>query len=282
MAVAPAQPIEQPVTVIEAAERSALVNVPELWRYRELLTFLAWRDIRVRYRQTLLGAAWALLEPLAAVIMFTLVFNGLAGIDSGSTPYPLFCYAAVLVWTFFGRALRAATSSLVANAGLVTKAYFPRLLLPLSSQVATLIDFACALLVFFALAAWFHSPLTWKMLTVPLWVGLAILNALGVGLTLAAINVRFRDVSQAVPFLTQVWMYASPVAYPLAVIPAVWRPIYTLNPLVGVVEGMRWALLPDYPYDPMLALPSLAFGAVLMLAGLTLFRHTQRRFADIV
>lgn len=271
-----------PPTIISADARAPLVNPRELWQARELLGFLAWRDIRVRYRQTLLGAGWALLEPLVTVVVFTLVFNRLAGLDSGPVPYPVYCCAGVLLWTFFARSLRAVTVSLVANAGLVTKAYFPRLILPLAAQSATLVDFGCALLMFFALAAYYGSPLVISLVTVPFWVALAALNALGVGLVLAAVNVRFRDVSQAVPFLTQIWMFASPVAYPLASVPERWRYAYQLNPMVGVVEGMRWALLPGYGFDATLLLPSMLMGVGLLLSGLWWFRRTQRRFADIV
>jgi lipopolysaccharide transport system permease protein len=268
--------------IIQAANLSPWVELRELWRYRELLGFLAWRDLRVRYRQTLLGAAWALLEPLVNVVLFTLVFNRLAGLQSGAVPYPLYCCAALVLWTFFGRALRSATVSLVANAGLVTKAYFPRLILPLAGQLATLVDFCCALAMYFVLLAYYGVALTPAVWTVPLWVLLAAVNALGIGLALAAINVRYRDVSQMVPFLVQVWMLATPVAYPLSAVPARWHLLYTLNPMVGVVEGMRWALLPGYPLDVGALIPSVGIAAILLAIGLTWFRATQRRFADIV
>lgn len=269
-------------TVIQAAQASPLIELHELWRFRELLGFLAWRDIRVRYRQTLLGATWALLEPLINVVLFTLLFNRLAGLDSGAIPYPLYCYAALVLWSFFGRALRTTTISLVANAGLITKAYFPRLVLPLAGQLATLIDFGCALLMYFVLVAYYGVAPGAAFLTLPFWVLLAAANALGVGLILAAINVRYRDISQAVPFMTQIWMFATPVAYPLSAIPADWQLLYGLNPMVGVVEGMRWALLPGYSLDPLLLAPSVLVGGGLLVAGLAWFRRTQRRFADIV
>lgn len=280
--LAPHLPIPIPPIRIDAEDRGKLLNLTEIWQYRELLGFLAWRDIRVRYRQTLLGAAWALIEPLASVVVFTLIFNRLAGFNSGSIPYPLYCCAAVIAWTFFARSLRAVTVSLVANAGLITKAYFPRLVLPLASQAATLIDFACALAMFGVLLAIYGASVTWTALTIPLWVALAALNALGVGLLLAAVNVRFRDVSQAIPFLTQLWMFATPVAYPISAIPDNYRTIYQLNPLVGIIEGMRWALLPNYAFNFTLAIPSLLIGLALALFSLFIFRRTQRRFADIV
>jgi lipopolysaccharide transport system permease protein len=269
-------------TVIQAADTDPWLELRELWRARELLGFLAWRDLRVRYRQTLLGAAWALLEPFVGVLLFTLVFNRLAGLQSGSVPYPLYCYAGLVLWTFFGRSLRTTCVSLVANAGLITKAYFPRLVLPLAGQLATVVDFGCALAMYFVLLAYYGIAPTPAILTVPLWVMLAALNALGIGLALAAVNVRFRDVSQTVPFLVQVWMLATPVAYPLSAVPARWMSVYQLNPMVGVVEGMRWALLPGHTFDVRLLIPSLGIGLVLLVIGLALFRRTQRRFADIV
>ncbi len=268
--------------VIQPAADAPWLEVKELWRYRELLGFLAWRDLRVRYRQTLLGAAWALLEPFVNVVLFTLIFHRLAGLESGAVPYPVYCCAALVLWTFFGRSLRSATVSLVANAGLVTKAYFPRLILPLASQLAAAVDFLCALAMYFLLLAYYGVALTPAVLTVPLWVMLATLNALGVGLALAAVNVRFRDVSQTVPFLVQVWMLATPVAYPLDAVPDRWLGFYLLNPMVGVVEAMRWALLPAHPFNASLLIPSIVIGTALLALGLVWFRATQRRFADIV
>jgi len=268
--------------VIQARPVDVLTELRELWRYRELLGFLAWRDLRVRYRQTLLGAGWALLEPLVSVVVLTLLFNRLGGVQSDTVPYPLHCFAGILLWTFFGRALRSTTVSLVANAGLVTKAYFPRLVLPLSCQLATLVDFGCALLVYGVLLAWYQVVPPARVGTLPLWVLLAALSALGVGLLLAAVNVRYRDVSQAVPFMTQIWMFATPVAYPLSVIPDKWRALYVLNPMVGAVEGMRWALLPGYHLDALLLVPSGALGLFLLLLGWGWFHSAQRRFADIV
>ncbi|MEW6249692.1 MAG: ABC transporter permease [Planctomycetota bacterium] len=259
-----------------------MVQLQELWRRRELLLFLAWRDVRVRYRQTVLGAVWALLEPLLGALLFTLIFNRLARLEAGPIPYALHCYVGLMLWTFFARGLRATTVSLVANASLLTKAYFPRLALPLAAQLATVVDFGCAGAVYVALALYYGAAPGIAVITVPLWVGLGGLAATGIGLLLAAVNVRFRDVSQAVPFLTQIWMFATPVAYPLAAIPAAWRGWYTLNPMVGVVEGLRWALLPGYAFDPLLVAPSLGVTGGLLVVGLTWFRRTEVRFADVV
>lgn len=269
-------------TVIQARACAPLVNWRELWRYRELLAFLAWRDVRVRYRQTLLGAGWAVLEPLINVILFTVIFNRLAGLSSGAVPYSIYCLSGVVVWTFFARALRGTTISLVANAGLLTKAYFPRLILPLAAQLATTIDLGCALLVYFALSAYYTIAPSAAILTLPFWIALAAFNALGVGLLLGAINVRFRDIAQALPFLTQVWMFATPVAYPLTTVPDRWLAVYLLNPMVAVVEGLRWSLLPDHPFPGTLILPGCAVASGLLWLGLRCFRRTERCFADIV
>jgi lipopolysaccharide transport system permease protein len=267
---------------INARAQSRIVNPAELWAHRELLLFLTWRNINVRYRQSLLGLAWAVFEPFANVVLFTLIFHRLAKLDSGAIPFPLFALGGILGWSFFARALRGVTVSLVANAGLVTKAYFPRLILPLSALFDKLVDFGCALAMFFLLAVWFQNAIDWRILTLPLWLGLLAVNALGVGLILATVNVRFRDVTQGVTFLTQLWMFATPVAYPLNAIPDRWLPLYVLNPLVGAVEATRWSLLPGYTLDPTLLISSTTVGLLMLLVGLWCFSRAQRRFADIV
>lgn len=271
-----------PPTVVISNQPGPLIPWRALWQARDLLGLLAWRDVQVRYRQTLLGVAWAVLEPLVSVLLFVLVFNRLAGFSSGAVPYAVHCYVALLVWTFFARALRAATVSLVANSGLVTKAYFPRLVLPLAAQAATLVDLTCALALGGVLLAWYGVTPGWAVLTLPLWLGLAWLHALGLGLLLAAVNVRFRDVSQALPFLTHVWLLATPVAYPLAAVPARWQAWYLLNPLAGVVEGTRFALLPGHAWPGVALATSAALGLLMLLVGLRYFHATQQRFADIV
>lgn len=275
-------PAADQLTSIDATQRAALCDLRELWRFRDLLLLLTWRDVRVRYRQTALGMAWAVVEPLVSVVLFTLLFNRLAGIDAGRTPYVLHCAAGLLVWTHFARALRGTTASLVANSNLATKVYFPRLILPLAAQFAALVDFVFAFAAYLALAAWCGALPTISLVALPVWLALASLAALGVGLVGGAINVRYRDVSQALPLLIQVWMFLTPVAYPLSLIPPPYRWLYALNPLVGIVEAARAALVPGASLDPWLIGPALA-GVLAMLAlGLIAFRAVERRFADIV
>lgn len=280
-AAAPANPATT-LTVIEAGGRGPVVPWTALRRHGELLAFLAWRDIRVRYRQTVLGVSWALVEPLAGAALYTLLFHHLAGISAGAVPYALSCFAAVLIWTFFGRSLRAVMVSLVANSGLITKAYFPRLILPLAALGASTIDLLCVLPSYGLLAGYYRVWPGWPVLTLPLWAILAALAALGIGLTLASLNVRFRDVSAASTFLVQAWMLATPVVYPLSLIPPAWRSWYALNPMVAVVEGTRWALLPNYTLDPLLLLPGLAVTLICLAVGLTVFSRTEHRFADVI
>jgi lipopolysaccharide transport system permease protein len=269
-------------TAIDARRGPLRAELAEVWRYRELLGFLAWRDIRVRYAQTFIGAAWALIEPFVSVVAFTLVFNRVAGLESGAIPYPLYCFAAMLLWMFFARALRDITTSFVTNASVLRKIYFPRLVLPTAVLLATTVDFACAFVMYFVLLGYYGVAPSWNLLTLPLWVFLAGVSALGVGLMLSAINVRFRDVSQALPFLIQTWMLATPVAYPLHAIPDAWMSVYRLNPMVGAVEGMRWALLPGQTLDLTLLIPSVCVGGAMLTGGLLFFTRTQRAFADVV
>lgn len=267
---------------IEAGRSRPLIDLPELWRFRDLLILLAWRDIRVRYRQTLLGIGWALAEPLVSTVLFTLLFNRLAGIDSGHTPYALHCAAGLLLWSYFGRALRGTTTSLVANASVATKAYFPRLILPLAAQAAALVDFGCALVAFGALCAWFGVCPPGAIAALPIFVLLTALTAMGVGLMLAAINVRYRDVSQALPLMTQLWMFATPVVYPLSLIPHAWRWVYGLNPMVGIIDVGRATLIPGASYDLTMLAPTLAGGLAMLWIGLVAFRSVEQRFADVV
>ena len=269
-------------TIIDARRGPMRAELAEVWRYRELLGFLAWRDIRVRYAQTFVGATWALIEPFISVIAFTLIFNRVAGLESGTIPYPLYCFAATLLWMFFARALRDVTTSFVSNAAVLRKIYFPRLILPCAVLLATSVDFACAFVMYLVLAVYYGIIPALTILTLPVWLLLAGMNALGMGLMLSTINVRFRDVTQALPFLIQIWMLATPVAYPLHTIPDAWMPLYRLNPMVGVVEGMRWALLPGQSLDLTLLVPSICVGILLIVGGVLFFSRAQRDFADIV
>ncbi|MGH6628621.1 MAG: ABC transporter permease, partial [Burkholderiales bacterium] len=215
-----------------------------------MLYFLVWRDIKVLYKQTAIGASWALLQPLMTMIIFTVVFGNFAKIPSDGLPYPIFAYAALLPWTYFAQAIGRGGTSLVADARLISKVYFPRLIVPISAAVAPLVDFAIAFVLLLGMMVWFGITPTWGVLALPLFLLLAVVTALAVGLWLSALNVRYRDVGHAIPFLIQFWMYASPVAYPVSLVPDRWRLLYSLNPMAGVIEGFRWALLgnksPDF------------------------------------
>ena len=269
-------------TVITAGRGSLARGLGELWHYRELLGFLAWRDIRVRYSQTLIGVAWALLEPFIGVLIFTLIFHRVAGFESGALPYPLYCFAALILWSFFGRSLRDIAVSFVANATLLRKIYFPRLILPLAVLGACLVDFACALLMYGGMLTYYGIAPSWALLMLPIWLFLAAIIVLGMGLALAALNVWFRDITQALPFLIQVWMFATPVVYPLTAIPPHWQALYRLNPMVGIIEGTRWSLLPDYSFDPTLLLPTAVIGAALLIVGVNCYFRAERGLADVI
>ncbi len=267
-------------TVIEAGAARSLRDPRGLWRSRELLLLLAWRDFRVRYRQTVVGAAWAVVEPLVSALVFTLLFHGLAKLDAGF-PYPLFCFAGTLAWTHFARTLRGTSVSLVANAGLLSKTYFPRLLLPASASVVSVVDLGFSLIAYVPLALYFHSRPGVEVLLLPVWVLLAGICATGLGAALSVLNVRMRDVTHALPLLTQVWMLLTPVAWPLSSAPPHWRAVLILNPLAGIVEGMRWSLLPGYPLPPD-ALAAALLGTVLCFSlGLLCFHLGERDLADV-
>lgn len=258
------------------------LRLGELVAYRELLFFLVWRDLKVRYRQTALGVAWAVLQPLLTMMVFTLFFGRLARVPSDGVPYALFAYTALVPWTFFATALAMGSNSLVGSAGLITKVYFPRLTIPLATVLASLVDFALAFPVLFGLM-WYHGvEPTANVVWLPLFMALAFTTALGVALWLAALNVQFRDVRHVVPFLTQLWMLATPIAYPSSLLPAEWRPVYALNPMVGVVEGFRWALLgADTRPGPMILVSAVA-SLLVLVGGAFFFRRMERSFADVV
>lgn len=270
------------VTVIRPSAGWTPLRLRELWEYRELLYFFVWRDIKVRYKQTALGAAWAVIQPFFTMVVFSIFFGRLARIPSEGLPYPVFAYTALVPWTYFATALTQASNSLVEHSRLITKVYFPRVLVPAASVFAGLLDFAIAFVVLLGILLYYGITPTAAVLTLPLFVLLASATALGVGFWLSALNVQYRDVRYTIPFLIQFWLFATPVAYPSSLVPERWRPLYGLNPMAGVVEGFRWALLgkPDAP-GPLLAVSVLTV-AVLFLGGLLYFRRMERTFADVV
>ena len=270
-------------TVVIKPERGLFdLELKALWEYRELLYFLVWRDVKIRYKQTLIGAGWAILQPVMTMVVFTIVFGKFAKISSDGLPYPIFAYAALLPWNLFSHSLTRGGASVVGNAGLVSKIYFPRLILPLSGVLSPMIDFAISFGILAVMMIWYGILPGWGVFALPLFLLLATLTALAVGLWLAALNFRYSDVGHAIPFLAQLWLFASPVAYPVSVVPETWRWLYSLNPMAGVIEGFRWALLGRQSPDlAVIAISSLTVIA-LLLAGIVYFRYTERTFADIV
>jgi lipopolysaccharide transport system permease protein len=271
-----------PVVYLRPSRGWLSINFKELWRYRELVLFLTWRDIKVRYKQAVLGVAWAVLQPIFTMVVFTVIFGYLLGTPSSDIPYPLFSLAALLPWQLFSTALQRSSISLVGNANLITKVYFPRLAIPLASVLAVLVDFMISFVVLLVVMFFYGYWPTWSMLWLPLLVLLALLTALAVGLWFSALNVQYRDVQHMVPFIIQVWMYASPIVYPVETIPeGIWRWLYGLNPMVGVIQGFRWAILGGTPPD-ITMLISTAMVLVLLISGLYYFRRMEKTFADIV
>lgn len=272
-----------PSTTIQPSRGWAPLRVGELWEYREVLYFLVWRDIRVRYRQTVIGAGWAIIQPLLTMVVFTIFFGRLGKMPSDGAPYPLFALTALVPWTFFSRGLGLASDSLVASGNLITKVYFPRLLVPAARILSGLPDLGLSFLVLLGMVWWYGwrvdvSAVFWT----PLLALLAVLTALGTGLWLSALNVRYRDVQHVVPFMTQLWLFATPIAYPSSLLPEPWRTVYALNPMVGVVEGFRWAIL-GLGGAPAAILTVSAFTAlVILVSGAFFFRRVERTFADTV
>ncbi len=271
-----------PVTRIERASGWISLDLGEVWRYRELLYFLTWRDVIVRYKQTALGASWAIIQPLMTMVVFSLVFGRLSAIPSDGVPYPLFSFAALVPWTFFANGLTQSSNSLVGSANLIQKVYFPRLMIPAASVLGGAVDFLLAFVVLLGMMGYYGIAPTVGILWLPLFLLLALTTALGAGLWLSAMNVRFRDVRYVVPFITQFWLFATPIAYPSSLLDQPWRTVYALNPMVGVVEGMRWALLgTNTAPGPMIAASALT-ATVLLVGGAYYFRRMERAFADIV
>jgi lipopolysaccharide transport system permease protein len=277
------KPVTLPVVRIEAPRGWAALELDELWAYRELIWFLIWRDVKVRYAQTSLGIAWAVIQPVVTMVVFTIVFGRLAQMPSDGLPYPLFAMAALLPWQLFSTALTSASNSIVGSSHLISKVYFPRLIIPLSSVAATLVDFAVVFALTLLLMAFFGHWPTAAIAALPLFVVLALAASLAVGLWASALNVRYRDVRYVMPFVTQLWLFASPVAYPASMIESpVWRAVYALNPMVGVIEGFRWALLGAAPPSPAMLLASTAVTAALLAGGLFVFKRVEAGFADVI
>ena len=271
-----------PVIQIRAADGPSTLNLRELATNWELLYFLAWRDIKVRYKQTAIGAGWAILQPLTTMVIFTAVFGRLASIPSDGVPYPVFAFAGLLPWTYFAAALSRSGNSLVSNGNLITKVYFPRLLIPLSAVLSPLVDFIITLGLLALLMMWYGILPTVAILTLPAFVLLAAASALALSLWLSALCVRYRDVGVVIPFLVQIGMYVSPVAYPSSLVPERWRLLYSVNPLAVVIDGFRWALLGTNPPDPFGLALSCALVAVILYGGLLYFNRVERVFADVV
>ena len=273
---------EAPVTFIGGAHRRRAIDFGELWAYRELVYFLTWRDIKVRYKQTALGVGWAVLQPLLTMLVFSLFFGRLAAVPSDGVPYPIFSFAALVPWSFFAYGLTQAANSVVLNQQLVTKVYFPRLAIPLATVLSGAIDFVIAFVVLLGFMLWYGMAPTINVLWLPFLLLLAFTAALGVGVWLAALNVLYRDVRYFIPFLTQFWLFATPIAYPSSLLPEPWRTLYGINPMVGVVEGFRWALLgTDTAPGPIIAVSAVA-SVLILAAGSFYFRRMESTFADVI
>lgn len=282
MEIAAGNTSRKPSVVIQSRKRIFQLDLSEVWRYRELLYFMVWRDTIIRYKQTAIGASWAIIQPLIQMVIFTLIFGKLAKIPTDGVPYPVFAFTGLLPWTYFSQALARGSNSVVGSSNLITKIYFPRLLIPLAATAAPAVDFIFTFVVLLVLMAWFHIAPTWGLLALPLFLGLAFLTAMAMTLWLSSLDVRYRDIGYIVPFLIQIWMYASPVVYPVSVIPEKWRLIYSLNPMAGVIEGFRWALLGKGSPDLMVIAISSAMVLVLLLGGIVYFKQMERTFADVI
>jgi len=274
--------LEQPLIVVKPSRRWPSLELGELWHYRELLYILAWRDIKVRYKQTALGAIWAILQPILTMIVFSFIFGRVANLPTGGIPYPVFVFTALLPWQLFARALNESSNSLIYNQQLITKVYFPKLIIPIGAVLSGLVDFAIALLVLVGLLVFYRIPLGWQVLFLPAFTFLAVLTALTVGIWLSAVNVEYRDVRYAIPFLTQFWMFLTPVAYSSTLISDEWLWLYSLNPMAGVVEGFRWAILGQQAFSARYFLLSFMVVILLFFGSLAYFRRMEDTFADKV
>lgn len=271
----------RPLITIEPQRGWVALELRDLWRYRELLVLLTWRDIKVRYAQTVLGASWAILQPVLTMVIFSIIFGELAKLPSDGMPYPIFTYTALLPWQLFAFSLSYSSQSLVGSQNLISKVYFPRLVIPLASVLPALVDFAISFLVLIGMLVYYQIPLTPRILSLPLFLLLALMSALAVGLWLSALNVEYRDIRYIVPFLTIFWQYATPVAYSASLIPEKWRLLYGLNPITGVVQGFRWALLGSGRVDGMIWI-SVVIIFLLFISGLAYFKRMESSFADVI
>ncbi len=274
----------QPTELVIEAGRTEQQYWKDLWRYRELFYFLAWRDILVRYKQTIIGIAWALIRPLLTMVVFTVVFGKIAKLPSeAGAPYPILVFAAMLPWQFFANSLSECSNSLITNANLISKVYFPRLIVPTSAVIVSFVDFMISGMILLGLMAWYDFVPSWRIMTLPLFIGIAFMASMGVGLWLASLNVKYRDFRYIVPFIVQFGLYISPVGFSSSLVPEGWRFIYSLNPMVGVIDGFRWAILGGESklYLPGFAL-SLGLVALLFASGIWYFRKVERTFADVI
>jgi lipopolysaccharide transport system permease protein len=275
-----------PVQIIAPARGWVPIRLRELWEYRELLYFLIWREVKIRYKQAALGIAWAVLQPVLTMVMFSVIFGRFAGMPSDGLPYPVFAYCALLPWQLFTFSLTESSNSVVANQRLITKVYFPRIMMPIAAVGVGLLDFVISFLVLLCLIGFYGAfanvAVGAGLWTVPLWSLLAVMTALGAGFWLSALNVKYRDIRYAVPFLAQLWFFATPVIYPTSIVPAEWRFLFALNPMVGVVDGFRWALLGTTRAPEPTVLISIGAVAVMFVAGLYYFRRVERTFADVI
>jgi lipopolysaccharide transport system permease protein len=268
--------------VLKPSSGWAALDLKDLWIYRELVYFMTWRDLKVRYKQTLLGASWAVLQPFLTMVVFSIFFGGLAKVPSDNVPYPIFSFTALLPWTLFSKALLDASKSLVSSAHIITKIYFPRIILPLASILAGIVDFFIAFVVLLVMMVFYKIAPTSNIWTLPFFLLLALVSALGVGLWLSALNVLYRDINYATHFITQFWMFITPIAYSSTMIPDKWKLIYSLNPMAGVVNGFRWALLGIGEGPGADLMVSVVVAVVLLISGLIYFKRTERLFADMV
>jgi lipopolysaccharide transport system permease protein len=273
---------DKPLIRIQPTKGWISLKLGEMWEHRELIGIFVWRDLKVRYKQTIIGALWAVLQPFLTMVIFSIFFGGLAGVPSDGIPYPIFSYAALVPWTFFANTINLASNSLVSNAEMIKKIYFPRLTMPIAAMLAGLVDFALAFAVLLGMMLFYGYVPTINILWLPFFLFLAMMTSLGVSLWLSAMNVQFRDVRYMIPFITQAWLFATPVAYPSSMLAEPWHTLYGINPMVGVVEGFRWALLGTESAPDPIIFVSFSVSLVIFVSGIYYFRRMERVFADII